>query len=192
MNRQVQKAVKILKDGGIVVFPTDTAFGIGCRIDDSKAVERLFRIRKRPFSQATPVLVNSIDMAERYLLPIPKEVVNKLMRPYWPGALTIVLPCKVNKVNKLVRGGGDTLGVRMPSNNTLLFVIRGLDAAILGPSANFHGEETPYKLEDLDPKLVKLVDYVVSGKCLLKKQSTIIDCSQKPWKILREGSVRIN
>lgn len=191
MQDNIKKAIQILKDGGIVIFPTDTAFGIGCKIDDGKAIERLFKIRKRPVTQATPVLVDSVKMAQEYLLPIPKDVADKLIKPYWPGALTIILPCKIDRVPELVRGGEDTLGVRIPNHNVIRAIIRGVGAPVLGPSANFHGERTPYRFEDLDKELVKLVDYVVPGECTLAQQSTVINCSKKPWKIIRAGEVQI-
>ncbi|HSX40960.1 MAG TPA: L-threonylcarbamoyladenylate synthase [Candidatus Saccharimonadales bacterium] len=191
MNEEVKKAIEILKSGGIVIFPTDTAFGIGCRIDDEKAVARLFEIRKRPVSQATPVLVDTVKMAQNYLKPIPQEVVDKLIEPYWPGALTIVLPCLETKVSRLVRGGGSNLGVRIPNYVTAREIIREVGVPILGPSANFHGEKTPYRFVDLDPQLVGLVDYVLQGEVGLKKASTVIDCTVKPWNVLREGAVSI-
>ncbi len=189
MKEELQQAIKILKEGGIVIFPTDTAFGIGCRMDDENAVRRLFRIRNRPPDQAVPVLVNSKKMAQEYLLPISQEV-EKLMDRYWPGALTIVFPCKNDLVPSLVRGGTKTLGVRLPSHRIPLALIENLGVPILGPSANFHGEETPYKFEDLDPEFVKLVDYTVLGKCKLGKASTVIDCTKKQWKILRQGAIK--
>ena len=192
MEKQVQETIKILKQGGIVIFPTDTAFGIGCRIDNEKAIEKLFKIRKRPETQAVPVLVSSLKMAEDYLLPISEEVVNKLIKKYWPGALTIVLPCKAEKVPDLVRSGGLTLGVRMPASKILLKIIEAVGVPILGPSANFHGEKTPYKVEDINPKLINLVDYVFPGKTSDDKISTVIDCSKKPWRVLREGAVKIS
>src|ERR1700734_3609274 len=122
----IKKAVQILKDGGIVIFPTDTAFGIGCRLDDGKAIKRLFTLRKRPETQATPVLVSNIHMAEEYLQQIPQEVIEKLVKPYWPGALTIVLKSKTDKIPVLVRGGGENLGVRMPDHPTALSLIDGV------------------------------------------------------------------
>lgn len=191
INQDVEKAIKILKEGGIVIFPTDTAFGIGCRIDNEKTIQRLFEIRKRPCNQATPVLVDSLRMAEDYLLDIPKEVINQLIKPYWPGALTIVLPCKLKKVPSLVRGEGNNLGVRMPKHKTTQTLIQGIGVPILGPSANFHGDKTPYQFEDLNPELIHLVDYVIHGKCSVCQASTVIDCSVKPWRILRKGAVRI-
>ena len=87
---QIDRAIKILNNGGIIIFPTDTAFGIGCRMDNFHAVERLFKLRRRPVTQATPVLVSSMDMAEYYLYsPLPDNV-RHLMKKYWPGPLTIV------------------------------------------------------------------------------------------------------
>ncbi|MBI2622396.1 threonylcarbamoyl-AMP synthase [Candidatus Microgenomates bacterium] len=188
---QSKKAIKIIKQGGIVVFPTDTAFAVGCRIDNEKTVERLFAIRKRPQTQATPVLVDTVKMTQDYLLPIPKEVINKLIEPYWPGALTIILPCRVDKVPSLVRGGGNTLGVRIPNHSVARAIIRGVGVPILGPSANFHGAKTPYKMEELDKEFVKQVDFVVKGECPIGQQSTVIDCTIKPWKIIRQGALKL-
>ncbi|MBI4999339.1 threonylcarbamoyl-AMP synthase [Candidatus Gottesmanbacteria bacterium] len=188
MDEELQQATEIIKRGGIVVFPTDTAFGVGCRMDDKKAVARLFKIRSRPETQAVPVLVSSIEMAQKYLLPIPNDVKN-LMEKYWPGALTIVLPCKTESVPSLVRGQGLTLGVRMADHLVPLSIINSIGVPILGPSANFHGRPTPYKYEELDPEFTKLVDYVVPGECPTGMVSTVIDCSIKPWKIIRQGGV---
>lgn len=188
----ISKAVEILKDGGIVIFPTDTAFGIGCVIDNEKAVEKLFNIRKRPESMATPVLVDTVAMAQKYLAPIPQEVIDTLIEPYWPGALTIVLQIRTDVVPPLVRGGGNTLGVRIPNHPIARAIIRGAGKGILGPSANFHGEQTPYSFETLNPNLVKLVDFVVTGSCSVQQPSTVVDCTKKPWKIVRQGAVNIN
>ena len=192
MNESVEKAIKIFKNGGIVIFPTDTAFGIGCLVDNEKAVARLFSIRKRPQTQATPVLIDTVKMAQNYLMPIPREVIDKLIEPYWPGALTIIFPCNTKKVPSLIRGGGETLGVRIPNHPVARAIIRGVGVPILGPSANFHGEKTPYSFDELDQNLVKLVDYVVSGECTIKNASTVVDCSLKPWKVVRKGAVKID
>lgn len=189
---QINQAAQIIKEGGVVIFPTDTAFGVGCRIDSEAAIKRLFTLRKRPETQATPVLVSSIEMAQEYLHPIPYIVSDKLVKHYWPGALTIVLPCKSEKIPALVRGGGHTLGIRMPDHEITLSLIDKVGVPLLGPSANFHGNITPFSFEKLDPELVKLVDFVVKGECRRKEASTVIDCSKEPWKILREGAVKIN
>lgn len=187
-----EETIKVLKMGGVVVFPTDTAYGIGCRIDDEKAIERLFKLRKRSETKAVPVLVSSVEMAKEYWKSVPQEVIKKLMEPYWPGALTIILSSNIVKVPKLVRGGGETLGLRMPANKDLLDIISSVGVPILGTSANFAGEPTPYNFEDLDPELTRLVDCVLPGKCSVKQASTVIDCSVTPWKTLRYGAVKID
>ncbi len=186
----IEEAISVLNSGGIVIFPTDTAYGIGCRIDNEPAIKRLFALRRRPETQATPVLVDSIEMAEKHFVsPLPDNV-RRLMEKYWPGGLTVVYPCKTELVPSLVRGGGKNLGIRMPDHNTVLSMTKKLGVPILGPSANFHGDKTPYRYEDLDQKLVASVDYVIKGECRGNMASTVIDCSLSPWQIKRQGSVK--
>lgn len=187
----LEEAIKIIKQGGIVIFPTDTAFGIGCRIDDEKAISRLFKIRKRPQDMATPVLLDSIDRAREFVLPFDSKV-EQLMQEYWPGALTLILRCNSVKVPELVRGGSETLGIRIPDHAIPLELIKEANIPILGPSANFHGEKTPYSFEELDKELIKRVDLVVRGITKKNGASTVVDCSVSPWKILRQGAVGLS
>jgi L-threonylcarbamoyladenylate synthase len=184
----MKDTVEIVKNGGIIIFPTDTAFGIGCRIDNHEAVNRLFKIRRRPATQPMPVLVSSIEMALSYYLDA-SDVVRRLMKDYWPGALTIVAPCKTNAVYSPIRGNGANIGLRMPNHPIILEMIKRVGVPILGPSANFHGDPTPYSTADLNPELVKLVDYVVPGECSIRQASTVVDCSVIPYKIIRQGAV---
>lgn len=189
---KIKQAIKVFNEGGIVIFPTDTAIGIGCRIDNEGAVKKLFKIRKRPENKPMLVLVDSIEMAQNYLLPISQEVKDKFIKPYWPGKLTIILQSKIDRVPRLVRGGANTLGVRFPNNKILLELIRKVGVPIVAPSANFSGEKTPYNLNDLNPELVKQADYILNTEISLEKNvSTIIDCTVKPWKLIRQGAVKI-
>lgn len=157
-------------------------------MDDMKAVDRLFKLRKRSRAQATPVLVSSREQALTYYLNSP-EIVRHLMEKYWPGALTIIAPCKKNLVYSPIRGDGTNIGLRMPHHETALALIRGVGMPILGPSANFHGFPTPFRFEELDSNLTKLVDYVVPGVCLEGNASTVVDCTIRPYKIIRQGSI---
>lgn len=184
----IPNAIQILREGGILVYPTDTAFGIGCRIDDRMAVDRLFALRKRPTTKATPVLVRSVSMALAYFSS-PCNIVRRLMDKYWPGALTIVAPCKTSLVYSPIRGNGKTIGLRMPDHMIALQLIEGVGIPIIGTSANFFGQPTPYSTSDLDPKLISLVDGVVAGACMRRAASTVVDCTFGKPRILRQGAV---
>lgn len=190
IDEHIQHAISVLKSGGIVIYPTDTAFGIGCRIDSTDSVDRLFALRKRPLTQATPVLVDSQDMALSYY-DSPDDIVRRLMQRYWPGALTIIARCKKNLIHSPIRGGGNTVGLRMPDHETALSLIRGVGVPILGPSANFHGSPTPYSFTEVDPELIKLVDYVVPGAGKAGNVSTVIDTTTVPATIIRQGAAVI-
>lgn len=189
---KVKKAIEVFKRGGVVIFPTDTALGIGCKMDDEKAVRKLLEIRKRPENKPLLVLVNSVKMAEEYLLPIPEKIKTELIKPYWPGKLTIVLKCNLDKVPFPVRDKRNTLGVRFPKSKILSELISGVGVPIVAPSANFSGEKTPFRFEDLNPKLARKADYILNEKVTPgKNASTIIDCTIEPWKIIRKGAVGI-
>lgn len=191
MNKNIQEAITIFNQGGIVIFPTDTAFGIGCRVDKTDTIKRLYEIRKRPITQPMSLLVNGLEMSKRYVLDIPHEVQNKLIDPFWPGALTVVLSANKTVVPSMVRADGETIGLRMPNHDEVLSIISSVDVAILGPSANFHGEKTPFTLADLNPDLIRKVDYVLEGSCKHTLASTVIDCTVTPWEILRQGAIRL-
>jgi len=188
----LEQAIKIIKRGGIVIFPTDTAFGIGCSLENEDAIKRIFEIRKRPEEKPMPVLFDSRMRVKEYLLPINSRI-DVLMEKYWPGALTLVLECKTERVPSLIRGGGKTLGIRVPDHELTLGLIRGADVPIVGSSANFSGEKTPFALVEVDKSLIKLVDFVLEGKTRGRRSaSTVIDCTKSPWQIIRQGEVVID
>lgn len=189
MNVAISEAIEILKNGGIVLVPTDTAYGISCRIDSHEAVGRLFHLRNRPQTMAVPILCSSVDMVKEYVKYVPQPVQTQLMEKYWPGALTIILSAMNEKIPSLIRGGTDTIGVRIPNHPAALELIEGVGVPLVGTSANFHGNPTPYAVEDLDPELVALVDGVVEGVCTLQKESTVVNCTKEPWEVVRQGAV---
>lgn len=185
-----KQAIKTLKKGRIVVFPTETAFGVGCRIDNKKAVRRLIKIRRREEGKPFLVLVSSLEMAKKYWQKLPTEI-ESLAKKFWPGPLTIVFFCKKQLVPSLVRAEGETLGTRMPPHKIALQIVEEVGVPILAPSANFSGGTTPYKFSDLNPELTKLVDFVLKAPCgKYKKPSTVIDCTKKLWQILRKGAIK--
>ncbi|MBI5045064.1 MAG: threonylcarbamoyl-AMP synthase [Candidatus Levybacteria bacterium] len=192
IGNSVLDAIRIARTGGIIVFPTDTAYGIGCRIDDDIALQKLFAIRKRPLQKPPPVLVNSPEMVEKYVGKIQDDIEKRLIDRYWPGALTIVMSVNPKNVSSYIRGYNDGVGFRAPDHHVPLQIINGLGVPIVGTSANFHGDPTPYSFKDLDKELLNLVDYVYKGTCMQKMESTVIDCTRIPWEILRKGAIDIS
>ncbi|HLA03998.1 MAG TPA: L-threonylcarbamoyladenylate synthase [Patescibacteria group bacterium] len=177
---QIKEAVKILKKGGIVIFPTDTVYGIGCRFDDKDAISRLYKIKKTPESQPFPILVSDLSQVEK--LAVINKTGEELIKKYWPGALTIVLQSKEGK-NKI--------GFRMPDSALIKSIIDGVGEPLIGTSANFHGSRAPRSYGEIDPDFIKLADFVLKGECQLEMESTVIDATVDPPKVLRQGAIKL-
>lgn len=191
MKDQMQEVIEKFKKGKVGIFPTDTAYGIGCRMDNEDAVKRIYDIRHRPAEKSLLVLVSSVEMANKYVY-IEKEVEKELINKFWPGGLTIIFKCKKGKVLPIVNAGKDTLAVRLPNHPVLKKIINEVGAPIVAPSANFSGEDTPIAFSDVDPHLMQKVDFVINGVCTIKGISTIIDVTTQPWKVVRKGVVEIH
>lgn len=185
---KIKKAAQIIQDGGIVIFPTDTLYGMGCRVDVGKSVERLFTLKKRPWTMPVPVLVKDKEQALMVVEAIPANALA-LIRRHWPGALTIILPAQTKIFFPLVLAGGTTVGVRMPNNSVTQALLAEADVPIIGTSANFHGHDPVSKYEDLNKELAGQVDCILYGASGLGVESTIVDCTKDPCCIVRQGAV---
>ncbi len=190
MEASKKDATKMFSEGKIGIFPTDTAYGIGCRMDDPKAVNKIYEFRNRPREKALLVLASTIEMASKYVL-MEDDVKNKLQK-YWPGGLTVILKCKKENVCENVRANGDTLAVRVPDNRELCEIIQEVGVPIVAPSANYSGQPTPLRFEDVDKNLAGKVDFVLKGMCTMEGVSTIVDATVVPWEIVRQGVVDIS
>ena len=177
----LNRAADILKRGGIVVFPTDTVYGIGCRWDFPKSVERIYQIKNTPKTQPFPILVATGSQAKE--IAKINETAQKLMDKYWPGTLTIILN---------IKGSDQKIGVRLPDSNVTRALIEQVGVPIIGTSANIHGRGAVRTSKELDPNLIKQVDYVLEGKCEGGVESTVVDASVDPPKILRQGAVYLS
>ena len=177
---QIKKAIAVLKKGGIVIFPTDTVYGIGCRIDDKNAISRLYKIKKTPITQPFPLLVTKLNQVEK--LAIINKTGEDLIKKFWPGSLTIVLQSKKSK---------EKIGFRMPDSSFVCSLIDGEGEPIIGTSANLHGYPTPKSYEELDSDIIKLADFVLKGECQLGVESTVVDVTSDVPKILRQGAIKL-
>ncbi|MBI2327739.1 threonylcarbamoyl-AMP synthase [Candidatus Curtissbacteria bacterium] len=190
----ISKAAQVLKAGGIVIFPTDTVYGIGCRYDDPKAIARLRQVKGTPKSQNFPILVSRISQVRKLAKIVP--LAQKLIKKYWPGALTIILTGLSTYSNPGLKqlhkpGLPNKIGFRMPNSKLVLALIQKVGVPIVGTSANFHGHPTQSSYKQLDPELIKLADFVIKGQCQKGIESTVIDTTVNPPKILRQGAVQL-
>lgn len=174
----LNKAVEILRRGGVVIFPTDTVFGIGCKWNNLAAISRIKHIKAS--AQSFPVLVANISQAHSIARISPQAL--GLINKYWPGGLTILVKSRNND---------QTIGIRMPQSDEVKYLIDHLGSPIIGTSANFHGQKAPIEFAKIDPGFIKLVDYIVEGECKEGKESTVIDTTVSPAKIVRRGAVAI-
>jgi L-threonylcarbamoyladenylate synthase len=194
------QALRDLKHGGVVLFPTDTVWGIGASIEHSEAIRKLYEIIRREYSQPTAVMVSDIIMAKRYgELSLEAE---ELALRYWPGSLTIVVPAKTHKVPALICGESGAVGIRIPKHDFLLAIIQELGCGLVAASANISGDKEPGGLSEVKPSIIADVDLVVDTmkaenhdgedrRNIEHLPSTVVDATQIPFQIIREGSVKV-
>lgn len=182
----IDQATKVFQKGGIVIFPTDTVWGIGVSIDQPQAIQKLYQIKKREKTKPTAVLVGSLVQAQQ-LGEINKKA-ESLIKKYWPGGLTIVIKAKKG-IPRVIQGKGGTVGLRMPDHKLILKILTKLEKGIVASSANFAGQPLAVKRELIDQQLIEMVDLFIKGKSKRNLASTVIDLTKKPFKISRKGVI---
>lgn len=183
---EVGQAVKILKEGGVVIFPTDTVWGIGVSINRLDAIRRLYEIKKREKNKATAVLVADVTTAN--ILGVIDEGAKALIDKFWPGGLTLVVKAKAG-VTQEIMGQTGTIGLRQPNQPLALALLKRLNTGLVTASANIAGQPAPLKRELIDQTLIDQVDFLLSGEAGGQPPSTVIDVTTKPYKILRQGII---
>ncbi len=186
--RLITQAVDILKKGGIIIYPTDTVYGIGCDIFNQKAVERIARIKgvkveKADFSFICHDLSHISDYTRHF-----ENHTFKLMKKYLPGPFTFILPAN-SKIPKLFKNKKKTVGIRVPANNIPIEIVKELGNPILTTSLHDLDHIIGYTT---DPELIEenfghMVDAVIDGGFGNNTPSTILDCSDNNVEILRQG-----
>jgi len=186
----IQKAVNVIKGGGIVVFPTDTAYGLGVDATNDQAVQKLYTLKERDSSKPIHIVVSDLEMAGEYV-----EVTGdaqKLADVFLPGPLTIILKDR-GVISKKLLGEGSTLGIRIPDNKAILNLVESSGVPITATSANKSGDSNPYTIEDIKRSFgddFNTIDYVIDGGELNKvPPSTLVDLTGHTLEILREGPI---
>ena len=185
----LREASQIIKEGGIVAFPTETVYGLGANALNEEAVKKIFIAKGRPQDNPLIIHVSDKDISD-YVTNI-SDIANKLIEKFWPGPLTIILN-KKDIVPNVTSANLESIGIRMPSNDIALKLIELSGTPIAAPSANISGRPSPTEvercIEDLDGK----VDYILGGnRSDVGVESTIIDCTVNPPLVLRPGGITL-
>lgn len=181
----ISKICEVLENGGLVVTPTDTVYGIMGDALNLEAVKKVYEAKHRAYNKPLILLMDSYEMIKEYTLDISEEE-DRIMREFFPGLLTIILK-KNNKIDDLISGGMDTVGIRIPDNEDLIRIIKKLGRPIFSTSANISDEEVITSIDKLDRRLLKYIDYVEDGGEIVAASSTIVKVDNKEMKILRSG-----
>ncbi len=183
-SRLVGKVVDLLKSGGIIAYPTDTTYGIGCSIFNKKGIERIYLLKQREKKKPFSFICSEISEVAKYA-----KVSNyafKIMKRYLPGPFTFVLTAS-SIVPDLLVTKQKTVGIRIPDNKICMEIVSGLGHPIITTSANISGEDPIGDPEDVDRKLGKQLDIVVNGGVLSAEVSSVISLINDIPVVLRKG-----
>lgn len=192
LHEAAQQASEVLKQGGIVVYPTDTVYGLGADPFNQKAIEKIIRIKGRLATKGIPIVIRDRSQLNRVAKVTAEE--EKVIKKYWPGAVTIVLD-KTDPVPKLLTGGRDTVAVRQPKHRFIQYLLKAFGNPIAATSANMSGQPVCLSTNEVLGQLKNsydLIDLVIdAGKLPSSPSSTIIQIGAGRINILRAGAVKI-
>lgn len=170
---RIRKAIKTLKSGGVIAFPTETVFGIGALLTKPEAIQRIFEIKRRPKNKPLQILIATMTQAKK--LGRFNKMAFELAEKHWPGPLTLVIP-KTKLVPKIATGGTSKVGLRMPDHKAALELIKKC-GPIVASSANRSEEKPALTTKEVKEKLPE-VDYIVPGRVKSGRASKVIDVTK--------------
>lgn len=184
----IREAADAIRRGELVVFPTETVYGLAADALDEAAVQRVYDAKGRAETHALPVQIASVDQLSRVTSFVPEAAIA-LAGKFWPGPLTLVMP-KSDSIPDAVTGGGPKIGVRIPDHPIALALLEELGSPIVATSANMHGRPPATGVGCAMRGFGNMLSVVLDGgKCAIGVPSTVIDVSVVPPKVLRHGAI---
>lgn len=184
----VEAAAQVLRQGGLVAYPTETVYGLAASAFVVDTVARVFDAKQRPFGQALPVQIAAKSDIATLARDVPPDA-QRLVDEFFPGPLTLVF-FRLPTVSLTVTGGQNTIGIRMPDHPIPLSVIRAFGAPVVCPSANLTGRRAPMSAADVLEDLDGVIDLVLDGGPTQDRvASTVLDTTTRPARLLREGKI---
>ena len=181
----IEKAVQIIEQGGIVVFPTDTVYGIGCNPYNKNAVKKIYEIKSRDISKPLPILVYSKEIAERIVSF--DELTKKIVEKFWPGPLTVILELTDESLKKSLNVT-EKIAIRVPNHKCTLELLKKCNF-LVGTSANISGDSSFTNPDECLDNIQKYDIFVDGGIITSEGESTIIEIKNGEVKMIREGSL---
>jgi L-threonylcarbamoyladenylate synthase len=186
----INKAIKILKNGGLLIYPTETCYGAGVEATNKKAVDRLWQYKQERDHKPVLVAVANQAMAQKYgrLTPLAKKIFHQ----YLPGPVSLVIPSR-GLVDPRIESSSGTLGIRVPNHQLILALVKKFNRPLTSTSANVSGQPPSYSVEKiLNQTNQKLIDLIIDqGAIPPNPPSTLVDVAGKRAKILRQGQIII-
>jgi L-threonylcarbamoyladenylate synthase len=183
----IAEAAATIRAGGLVIYPTETVYGLGADACSDEAVAKVFAAKARPIEEPISIAVSSLEMARQFTRITPKAEV--MFKKFLPGPLTVVLKAKP-KISQLLTAGTGKLGVRVPEHPVALKLLDFVGGPVTSTSANISGRPAPSTVKEALVQIGKSVDLAIdAGRCKLGAPSTVVDLTVEPFEILREGPV---
>lgn len=184
----IERAAAILRGGGLVAVPTETVYGLAGNALDTEAVQHIYEVKGRPEVKALSVMIPDADAIDRWCVDVPRAA-RALAEHFWPGPLTIVMRASP-EIPALTLAGGETVGLRCPDHALTLALLRAVGVPLAAPSANPSGAPSPKTAADVLAYFDGKIDAVLDGgSCGIGRDSTILDLSAPPYRILRQGAL---
>lgn len=187
---KIKEATKVIRKGGLIVFPTETVYGLGCDALNERAVAKVFQVKKRDRGKPLLILIGAKKDLNRYARNI-SPAAKKLIKKYWPGPLTLIFR-KTKKIPLIVSGRGK-IAVRLSGSRLARELVKKSGRPIIGTSANLSGKKNITSVQGARRQFQGKVDLIIDGgKLRSSRTSTIIDCSGAKPEIVRQGALLVN
>jgi len=186
LSSQAEKAVEVIKKGGLVAFPTDTVYCLGADPRNPEAVAKVYMVKQRPLHLALPVIVANMEQLHKVCDVSPLALF--LAKEFFPVGFTLVMP-KSPKLPSIVTAGKTSVAVRIQDNPIATMIAEQLDLGVVGTSANIHDMKSPVTGDEVKDQIGSDIDFIVYGECSGGIESTIVDVTGNEPVILRNGAV---
>jgi len=186
--KEIREATLLIRQGGVVAYPTESFYGLGVDPGREDAVDRLFRVKGRQRERAILLLIPSTGALDRLVMHVPPAA-RELMNAFWPGGLTLVFNAS-DEIPRAITAGTGKIGIRISSHPVAAALVRAVGGVLTGTSANLSGKPPCRSAQEVFQQLGARVDMILDGGITAgKSASTVVDVSEEPPRILREGMV---